>query len=47
MRASAKLPVGAVPKRKITAEVSQVGQGVGIWVARKLVDWVENGVVTD
>ena len=35
MRAAAKLPV---PKRKITAEVSKVGQGVGIWVARTLVD---------
>ena len=35
LRAAAKLPV---PKRKITAEVSEVGQGVGIWVARTLVD---------
>ena len=43
MRAAAKLPV---PKRKITAEVSEVGQGVGIWVARTLVDCIENGVAT-
>ena len=35
LRAAAKLPV---PKRKITAEVSEVGQGVGIWVARTVVD---------
>ena len=35
LRAAAKLPV---PKRKITAEVSEVGQGVGFWVARTLVD---------
>ena len=27
-----------MPKRKITAEVSEVGQGVGIWVARTVVD---------
>jgi hypothetical protein len=35
LRAAAKLPVHT---RKITAEVSEVGQGVGIWVARTLVD---------
>ena len=35
LRAAAKLPVHT---RKITAEVSEVGQGGGIWGARTLVD---------
>ena len=35
------------PKRKITVEVSEVGQGVGFWVARTLVDCREWPVWSD
>ena len=42
LRAAAKLPV---PKRKITVEVSEVGQGVGFWVVRTRSLTVENGGV--